>query len=256
MKKLYFECITTLKFSVPVVDHQFLLRMIPPSYSEQEVLSSNLQLMPDASYTLWSDGFGNICQTGCILYPHNEFIYSISGTVLIDDTRRINEPLHPIYRFPSFYTHTNEEMRTFVKACNLSGSVLEQANQLSHAIYQYMEYKPDTTSTTTTAIEAFATRYGVCQDFAHIFIALARHIGIPTRYANGLPIGHGPTHAWVEVYADGKWIGLDPTHNRWVCDEYIRFCVGRDFLDCALERGIFTGSTCQEQYTEAQVIIL
>ncbi len=256
MKTLYFECITTLKFSAPVVDHQFLLRMIPPSYGGQEIQRPTLQLTPEVSYTLWTDSFGNNCETGCILYPHKEFIYCTSGTAQIDDTCRIIETLHPMYKFPSFYTHTSEEMKAFVESCHLTGTILEKATRLSNAIHQYMKYQPNVTSTNTTAIEAFVTGCGVCQDYAHIFIALARYAGIPARYANGLPIGHGPTHAWVEVYVDGTWIGLDPTHNRFVGEDYIRFGVGRDFLDCSLERGTLVGNAYQTQYTDSQVIEL
>lgn len=254
MKKLHFQSATTLKFSVPVTNHYFLLRNIPPSFSGQRILSATLTLTPDVPYTLYTDGLGNLNETGCIPFPHEEFIYSISGVGEINNDERKKETLQPIYKFPSFYTCLNNEMMEFVKMLNLKGSMLENALQLADTIFNYMTYQSGVTSTSTTAIQAFTSRQGVCQDYAHLFIALARHIGIPARYANGLPLGAGPTHAWAEIYVDGIWIGIDPTHNRLVGEDYIRFGIGRDFKDCALERGILTGGAYQMQKTMAQVI--
>ena len=63
---------------------------------------------------------------------------------------------------------------------------------------------------------------GVCQDYSHILIALCRKYKIPARYVVGMIIGEGATHAWVEVYYDGCWYGLDPTHNKEVDDYFIK----------------------------------
>ncbi len=157
------------------------------------------------------------------------------------------EHLHPIYNHTSHYTHVNEEMIAFLESLHLKGDTLTRAMQLAEGIYGYMTYKGGVTSTLTTAMEAFSQKEGVCQDFSHIFIALARYAGIPARYANGLPLGEGASHAWAEVYVDAVWIGIDPTRNRLVGEDYVRFCKGRDFLDCALERGVLFGSAQQTQ---------
>ncbi len=254
MKKLYFESTTTLKFSAPVVNHYFLLRMIPPTFNSQQILSADLIIQPHVPYTLHSDSFGNMQETGCIRFPHDEFVYSISGSAEIDHSLRIVEPLNPIYKFPSHYTKMSCEMIDFAKTLSLQGNTLDKALQLAYSIYNYMNFSPGTTSTSTTAIEAFKSRAGVCQDYTHIYIAMARHLGIPSRYVNGLPVGDGESHAWAEVYVNNVWIGIDPTRNHLVGEDYIRFCTGRDFLDCALERGILLGNVYQSQSTNMQVI--
>ena len=110
-----------------------------------------------------------------------------------------------------------------------------------------MTYLPGVTSVRTTAAEAFSAGQGVCQDFAHVYLALARKAGLAARYVNGLPEGEGASHAWCEVWLDGIWTGIDPTRGRWTGEDYLRFSVGRDFGDCPMERGVFLGLTTQSQ---------
>lgn len=254
MKKLYFESVTTLKFSEPVGDHYFLLRTMPPSYGGQCITSARLELKPEVPYTLYQDGFGNLNETGSIKFPHDEFIYSVYGMAEIDDMKREKERLHPIYKHPSTHTHVDSDMIAYVESLGLKGTTLEKALQLADSLYHYMTYEAGTTCISTTAKEVFHQKKGVCQDYSHLFIALARYIGIPARYANGLPLGSGPSHAWSEVYVDGIWVGIDPTHNRLVGEDYVRFCTGRDFKDCALERGVLFGNGYQTQETMTKVV--
>ncbi len=247
MKILEFESVTTLKMSDPVGDHYFLLRSLPATYPGQIIRRAKFELSPDVPYTLQKDGFGNWTESGSILFPHTEFVYSVSGVAEICAEKRIMEHLNPIYNHKSHYTHVNEDMIAFLESLQLRGDTLTRAMQLAEGVYGYMTYQAGVTSTLTTAMEAFGQKEGVCQDFSHVYIALARYAGIPARYANGLPLGEGPSHAWTEVYIDGVWTGVDPTRNRLVGEDYVRFCKGRDFLDCALERGVLFGSAFQNQ---------
>ena len=88
---------------------------------------------------------------------------------------------------------------------------------------------------------------GVCQDYAHIFLALCRLMGIPARYVAGMMVGEGATHAWTEVWILGAWIGFDPTNNRLAGDHYIKLSHGRDFGDCTIDKGCFKGFAAQKQ---------
>lgn len=254
MKNLFFESETTLTFDAPVTDHHFLLRSLPPSFGGQRIVSATLQISPAVPYTLSCDGFGNLNEIGCIKEPHTHFIYKVSGLAQMSDRERNRERLHPVFKHPSHYTAVSGEMEEFARGLNLQGDDLQRALQLSQGVYDYMTYEAGVTCTATTAREAFRLRRGVCQDFSHIYIALARLLGIPARYANGLPLGKGQSHAWTEIYVDETWIGLDPTRNRLVEEDYVRFCTGRDFGDCALERGILMGNANQSQHTFTQVI--
>jgi len=104
--------------------------------------------------------------------------------------------------------------------------------------------------------DALKVRAGVCQDLAHIMIALARRIGIPCRYVSGYlspsPDAHdrsveGATHAWAEAYVPTLgWVGFDPTNDLLAGDRHIRVAVGRDYADVPPTRGVFRGEAGSE----------
>lgn len=125
--------------------------------------------------------------------------------------------------------------------------------RLMQQMYRRFEYRPRTTRVDSPIDEALQAGCGVCQDFAHIFIALARPLGIPTRYVSGYLFrdeesgdrsSDGATHAWVESFLPPLgWIGLDPTNNLMVGDRHIRVAVGRDYADVPPTRGVYKGAT-------------
>lgn len=246
-KTLSFFYDILLEFDIPVRDHAFTLRCIPPSFPGQEILDVTLKLDPQVPYTLQRDGFENLLQIGRADAPHDHFRYTVLGTARLDTAARKREPVHPIFRFPSAYTQPDAAMETFLYGLSLPDEPRKLAWALAEAVREHMHYAPGTTGVGTTAAEAFRAGTGVCQDFAHVYLTLARLSGLHARYVNGLPEGEGASHAWCEVSLDGIWTGIDPTRGRWVDDSYIRFCVGRDFGDCPIERGIFRGLTDQRQ---------
>lgn len=77
--------------------------------------------------------------------------------------------------------------------------------------------------------------------------SLCRLSGIPARYVSGLPEGDGGSHAWAEIWDDGYWYGVDPTRHVPVDEGYLKLSMGRDFTDCPIESGLFSGYTDQQQ---------
>jgi transglutaminase-like putative cysteine protease len=111
-------------------------------------------------------------------------------------------------------------------------------------VYELMRYAHDVTTVRTTAAEAFAKRSGVCQDFAHVLLAITRGLGLPSRYVSGQLLGSGGSHAWVEVLVpDGaghaRVMALDPTHGCSVGMTYLTIAVGRDYADIAPVSGTY-----------------
>ncbi|MEM8866765.1 MAG: transglutaminase family protein, partial [Verrucomicrobiota bacterium] len=107
--------------------------------------------------------------------------------------------------------------------------------------------------------EIVATRRGVCQDFAHLMLAILRSNGIPARYVSGYIepfdptkadsklIGAAASHAWVEVYLPGGfWWGLDPTNNQQAGERHVILAMGRDYQDVTPMRGTYKGATDQQ----------
>jgi transglutaminase-like putative cysteine protease len=117
-------------------------------------------------------------------------------------------------------------------------------------MFRRFEYSPRSTRVDSPIDDALKTRRGVCQDFSHIFIALARGIGVPCRYVSGYLFhqgaedrsSDGATHAWAEVFLpDLGWIGFDPTNNLIARERHIRVAVGRDYADVPPTRGVYKG---------------
>ena len=122
----------------------------------------------------------------------------------------------------------------------------DPASAVMALLSERFTYLPGSTHAATTAEEAAVLMQGVCQDEAHIMLALLRMKGIPCRYVMGYMLGEGSTHAWVEVLHEARWLGLDPTNHREVNDEYITIAAGRDANDCPVNRGIFSGGAKQQ----------
>jgi len=133
--------------------------------------------------------------------------------------------------------------------------VKDAIHRIMSYIDEHFTYISGVTLVETPIEEIFDQRKGVCQDFAHVMIALCRAVGIPARYVSGyfwMPFqtaaksAHDNTasHAWVECFLPGVgWVGYDPTHNRLVDETYIKVAVGRDYWDIKPLSGSYWGRT-------------
>ena len=72
-------------------------------------------------------------------------------------------------------------------------------SSISTRVHDHLRYDWEATSIATTAAEAWAGGAGVCQDYAHCMLALARLCGLSARYVSGHLLGEGGSHAWVEI---------------------------------------------------------
>jgi transglutaminase-like putative cysteine protease len=125
--------------------------------------------------------------------------------------------------------------------------LLDTLLDLNATIFTDYQYKQGATNLATTAFEVYANRRGVCQDFANLFICLARLIGVPARYVCGY-LYTGPkhpnsrmgdaSHAWVQVYLpEVGWKGFDPTNGVITQTEHVRVAVGRNYVDATPTSG-------------------
>ena len=244
---LHFHYDILLEFSSPVAGHAFVLRCLPPSFPGQQVLDMALALEPAVPFALQRDPFGNLLEVGRIEPPHDRFRYTARGSVRVDLAARRQEACHPVYRLPSPFARPDAAMQGWLAGLALPQDPRSRAWALAQAVHSRMTYLPGATGVATTAAQAFGAGQGVCQDFAHIYLALARMAGLGARYVSGLPEGEGASHAWCEVWLDGVWTGIDPTRLQWADEGYLRFGIGRDFGDCPMERGVFAGAADQRQ---------
>ncbi|MGW4463834.1 transglutaminase family protein [Micromonospora sp. NPDC004704] len=123
---------------------------------------------------------------------------------------------------------------------------LAVAERFCDHVHDAITYRFGVTSVATTAAEALAGGHGVCQDSAHVMIALCRAVGLPARYVSGHLLGEGGTHAWVEVVvadkAGARAVAFDPCNGRRAGRDYVTVATGRDYTDVAPTSGSYFGA--------------
>lgn len=244
MKKLAFSFLLRIDFSSPVILDSFTLRCLPADSGAQRVEGASLIVRPDTGFISDADFFG-LKQWGCVKEPHSCFEAEASGTVITGLGKERVQTETGMFIQPSPFTRPGKSIM------GLYGQLPKNAgaDEFTHSIMEMMEkrfvYAPGATGFSTVAEDAAMNMRGVCQDAAHIMLALLRLQGIPCRYVVGYVPGEGATHAWVEVPVDGVWQGFDPVNRCSADDRYIKVSCGRDAGDCPVNRGIFRGNASQ-----------
>ena len=243
MKNVNFSFATKLTFDDYVHDHSFALRVIPPETAYQHIVSCSLNIAPPVSVCRTVDAFGNNVTAGYIREDHRFLDFEIKGTAEIN-TSAADTDYMPCYLYQSEFTVPDENLKIFYlenKVKCPSEEISERVRYFGEIISDTIGYKKGVTCTDTKAADVFALKAGVCQDFSHLLISILRTDGIAARYAAGLAFCDGETHSWVEYWNKDHWEGFDPANNCPVNDGYLVLSRGRDFRDCAIDRGIMFG---------------
>jgi transglutaminase-like putative cysteine protease len=137
---------------------------------------------------------------------------------------------------------------------------VELAERICAAVHAAISYQDGATTVLTTAAEALAGGHGVCQDSAHVMLALCHLANLPARYVSGHLLGHGGTHAWVEVVVpDGDAaiaVPFDPCNGRRAGFGYVTVATGRDYTDVAPTSGRYVGTPNSTLTTNRRVGVL
>ncbi len=257
MRRYRYSYHTIVSYDALVTHHAFQLRSMPHENSCQHIVSHAIDHLKGFEIAEGEDCFGNTIYYGCAPEFHDLFVVASVGVVQcesyrVEDVLRVS----PIYLSSTRMTHLSPQLMDFAREVTpQAGGSLQRAEILASAIYNRMCYQAGVTTTETTAAQSFEMGQGVCQDFAHILIALCRNCGVNARYCVGFLVGTGETHAWVEVYveSEGVWYGVDPTHNRIIEYDYIKIAHGRDASDCSVIRGVHRGRA--EHTTQIRVVV-
>lgn len=259
MKELHFNYNMELKFDSPIKQHRFTLKCTPISNCRQVILDLNIDVFPKEFLSTDTDSFGNSCIYGYSEHEHDHFSVLVEGKAkagleIYEEADYVYNAAR--YKYQTDYTKPGVALRQAYEA-NLAGisgsSNFEKADKFMKYLYNNFEYVQGVTNIYTTAEEAFALGKGVCQDYSHILISFCRMAGIPARYVVGMLIGEGLSHAWVEVFSEEKWVALDPTNNLIVEDSHVKISNGRDYKDCTINKGMFTGHANQIQQISVSV---
>ncbi|MDY7016622.1 MAG: transglutaminase family protein [Nitrospirota bacterium] len=250
-----FKSTTRLTIAAPAREHHFLLRILPKSMPCMILSEWELSIEAADYVSAFEDAFGNRVFYGAVLGEHAQLVASVWGKVLLRD-EYWDDDLQGLGLFclPSPMVGPSEALDGLVAAMTPAFRKLQTREGmlfLNDAVFRQLVYEKCVTNSETDAGEALSRGKGVCQDFAHILIGLLRGLGMPARYVTGYIEGEGDSHAWVEAFHEGRWYGLDPTHNTLVREGYIKVAHGRDAKDTRMNSGVFKGKF--SQYVEVNV---
>lgn len=231
-----------------------LLRLRPVDNGGQQVLSWRFVAPSFARVTEARDAYGNILQTLYIERLHDEVTLAVHGEVETKDTGGVlqgtHEPFPPLFFLrQTELSAPDDAIRALGESARAAsdGSPLDLAHRLMDAVRDAVDYRIGETHAATTAAEALAHGYGVCQDHTHVFISAARLAGLPARYVSGYLWVEGDTeyeasHAWAEAYIeDLGWVGFDVANRICPTDAHVRVACGLDYLETAPARGLRRG---------------
>lgn len=279
---------TSYAYSDPVVLCQNQARLVPQTLPWQQRHDFSLEILPlPAVRHSWIDAFGNEVWYFSVEEPTH--VLEVTSTSLVERTPtllpapetsppweqvrdavasgvQLNDRLAAQFRFESPFIVELPEARDFALESFTPGRpLLVAALDLTRRIFEEFDYSPAVTAVSTPTREVFATRRGVCQDFAHLQITCLRTLGLPARYVSGYLltepppgtpklIGADASHAWLAIYCPGwGWIDLDPTNNVVPQEKHVTIGWGRDYGDVCPIKGVFTGGGRQAMSVSVDV---
>ena len=257
---------TDLRYTDLVTDTVMELRMTPRQEQDQHRLSFSLGIGPEAPVNSYFDWLGNTVHMFNISKFHQQLVIVATSVVETDRPRKEPErfadrwPIAPeaydysVYDFLQFGGPVvdSPELRQLasVLAPEQGTSLGELALRMLHLIDDKFSYRKGVTTAASPITDMLKSGGGVCQDFTHLMIGLARAMKIPARYVSGFIHpdaqrfrGYTQTHAWCELlFPSAGWIGFDPANRCVVGGNFVKVAIGRDFGDVPPNKGLFTGS--------------
>lgn len=248
--RIFVDHRTTYTYTEPAANVIQALRLTPRDHDAQYIRDWRVDLDVNGSVRDSVDAFGNKLLIFYADTPLTSLSITVTGEAEVTEA-------HGVYRGPetlppAVYLRSTPLSEACAAIADMAraaarDSELATLHALMSAAHDHMRFDTAETDVATPAAEAFARSRGVCQDFAHIFLAGARTLGIPARYVSGhLARESDPTqeaaHAWAEAYVtDLGWVAFDPANGICATDAYLRVAIGLDYLDAAPVRGARRG---------------
>ena len=261
---------TEYRYESPVTYSYNEARLTPQTTATQTVLGSSLRTDPATTAMRYWDYWGTQVTAFDLHRPHDALEVVATSTVETDTAieglptpspgGRTGWEVLTDGRFRDLHSEYLSETQYTAFDPVMAGAAAEVADQPDPAsavhraaelVRDHLTYRTGATGVRTTAAEAWEARSGVCQDFAHITIALLRRAGIPARYVSGYlhpkvtpEVGTtvvGESHAWIEGWA-GDWMAVDPTNGSEVGQRHVLVGRARDYRDVSPFRGIYAGA--------------
>ncbi|HSS60206.1 MAG TPA: transglutaminase family protein [Candidatus Limnocylindrales bacterium] len=246
---------TRYRYSGPVAETVMEVRLRPMDGNGQRCLDFKLELSHGIKVRSYMDGFGNHVHYFNLVRPHAGLSVTSRSTVetglgpdedpgeeLVQDFLRFRSPVKDVEGIRELAG------RHAIADPSSPAEIEHQLDELTVTISREFTYDRKVTNVYSAVDDVLTLRAGVCQDFAHLFIAVARAMGVPARYVSGYIHFPGErestaSHAWAEAWVAGRgWMGFDATHPVRTTPHHVRLAVGRDYTDAAPTRGVYIGS--------------
>ena len=269
---------TRFRYDTPVRESHNELRACPVDDARQRVLDFRLRVDPATPVQSFRDYWGTRVEVFGVIPRHDRLDVIAEISVETHAPAEDPAPATPIadlagheafheYTVPSGHTGGGDLTELGRTVMNGAESAEATGRTIADWVGRSLTYSPGATKVDTTLDEVVQRRVGVCQDYAHLTVALCRAVDLPARYVSGYlfarrdDAGSGAdangatkepgeadavrvqTHAWVEVaVAPGRWQPLDPTNGREVGERHVKIGHGRDYFDVTPFHGSFSGS--------------
>jgi transglutaminase-like putative cysteine protease len=248
---------TVYRYDAPCTGVIQTLRLTPRNHAGQYVVNWRIDVSADCRLEPQEDAFGNIMHAFSVAGPMCELRLLVEGEVEIQDTAGVVRGA--VERFPpslflreTAMTHADKAILAYAAQFPrpTAANMLATLRNVMARLHEDIAFDAAATSAAPSAADAFMGGRGISQDLTHVFIAVARALGVPTRYVAGYFRGGEDAqnggceagHAWAEAHVpDVGWVGFDPANGVCTTGQHVRVAVGLDYLGAAPVRGAHYG---------------
>jgi len=263
---------TNYSYGSPVHESFNEIRLQPVSDGTQTCLGFDLVISPPTTVITYRDYYGNAVHDFGVPYLHDHLTIDATSDVITfaaaeepltgpRDSEQDTSPRlvslvtdavladeYAEYLGSSAYVTLDpavEELARSLVAMAPNTAAYAFMLRIGEYIHRRFTYQVGVTTVQSRVAEVIAGGKGVCQDFAHLFIAVCRGVGVPARYVSGY-LGDvtesEASHAWAEAYIPPYgWVSIDPTVGGPCTGRHVKVGVGRDYADVAILRGTYRG---------------
>lgn len=275
---------TSFHYDAPVSESQNELRACPTTDNHQHLVSYRVAVIPEARVLSFTDYFGTRVDAFGVREPHRRLEIVAEASVETTDPEALPEggavddlraaeflALHHEYLTRTRHTDWNDAIHASALECATQAgpSVRAVVQAIHDRVRASIRYEKDVTDIGTPVADVLDGGAGVCQDFAHLAVAMCRSVGIPARYVSGYlfasddaalvegesaPVVEVQTHAWIEAAVPAAgWLPLDPTNGRAVGAHHVKLGHGRDYDDVSPFRGVHSGRAQAELEASVEI---
>jgi len=263
--------VTQYRYDEPVRESVMEVWMRPLRGATQRVSSFELEVDPRSQVFSYADAWGNAVHHFDVPHPHRRLNIVASSRIETETPAPLPKALAMEewdrlasdfvrgetwdFLHPHGFAQVTPALTGFIARHRLDDprarDPLGAVMALATTVHGAFDYEAGVTGADSPIDHALIEGRGVCQDFAHIMIAVCRGWGVPARYVSGYVFtdreagdrsNPDATHAWVEAYLPSlRWVGVDPTNNVIAGERHVAVAVGRDYADVPPSRGVFKG---------------